>query len=52
MLKELLIDNQNEYNSGIWFEEKDKLYEPIRFYHDRNNLKKAINDYYKGKNLL
>ena len=52
LINGIWFDNQNEYNSGIWFEEKDKLYEPIRFYHDRNNLKKAINDYYKGKNLL
>ena len=46
------INAKEKYECAVWFEEEGKLYEPIRFYHDRTNLKQAINQYYKDKNLL
>ena len=46
------MNAKEKYECAVWFEEEGKLYEPIRFYHDRTNLKQAINQYYKDKNLL
>lgn len=42
-----------DYVANIWFEEdENKLFNPVHFYHDYSEMKKAVNQYYQDRNLL